>query len=320
MARAEARSTSDGVTLGPGAEFDLIRRLRDRWGPLAPRIGDDAALLRIGRGDQLVASTDAAFEGVHFRRDWLGPEEIGYRAVTAALSDLAAMAATPAGVLLSLALSPEAREDLDGLADGMADAVRTAGTIILGGNLARGDTLGITTTVLGSVFAPLTRATARPGDLLYVTGQLGGPGGALRALSTGRQPPPPARARFARPVARLAEARWLAVRGAVAAIDISDGLAGDARHLAAASGVALEIQIERIPVFDGAAEEDVLAGGEEFELLVAARAPLPHGEFSERFGVPLTAVGRVVAGTPDAVFTRAGKRVATPTGHDHFSR
>jgi thiamine-monophosphate kinase len=170
------------------------------------------------------------------------------------------------------------------------------------------------------VFAPLARAAARPGDLLFVTGRLGGPGSALRALSRGAQPAADARARFARPVARLAEARWLASRGAVAAIDISDGLAGDANHLAAASGVALEIQIERLPILAGASEDDALCGGEEFELLVAARAPLPLDEFAGRFGIPLTKVGRVVAGMPDAVFTRAGERVAAPAGYDHFSR
>jgi thiamine-monophosphate kinase len=312
--------THDAVALGPGAEFDLIRRLRHRWGVLAPRIGDDAALLRVGRGEQLVVSTDAALEGVHFRRDWLSPAEIGYRAVTAALSDLAAMAALPAGVLLSLQLSSDDRANIDLIADGIGDAVRTTGTIILGGNVARGDVLGITTTVLGAVFTPLSRAAARPGDLLYVTGELGGPGSALRALEQGSHPPARSRARFARPVARLAEARWLAARGAVAAIDISDGLAGDARHLAAASDAALEIQVERLPILDGASEEDALSGGEEFELLVAARVPLPDREFAAQFGIPLTRIGRVVAGMPDAMFTRAGERVAAPTGYDHFLR
>jgi thiamine-monophosphate kinase len=307
------------VGLGPGAEFDLIRRLRDRWGPLARQVGDDAAVLRVARGEQLVASTDAAIEGVHFRAEWLTYEEIGYRAITAALSDLAAMGAMPMGVLISLQLSTDARKAINRLADGIGDAVRVTDTVILGGNLARGDTIAITTTVLGSVFTPLTRSAARPGDLLYVTGLLGGPNNALRALAAGTQPSPPSRARFAHPNARISEARWLAARGAVAAIDISDGLASDAKHLAAASDVAMEIQLERLPILDGATEEDAL-GGEEFELLVASRAPLPDTEFVAQFGIPLTLVGRVVASPPDAVFTRAGKRVAVPAGYDHFSR
>src|SRR5437667_11194522 len=100
----------DGVALGPGDEFDLIRALKEAWGPLAPNIGDDAAVLRPPSGEQLVVSTDAALEDVHFRRAWLSLQEIGYRAVTAALSDLAAMAAAPLGVLISLELSPDARD------------------------------------------------------------------------------------------------------------------------------------------------------------------------------------------------------------------
>jgi thiamine-monophosphate kinase len=89
------------TALGPGAEFALIEKMRKRWGDLARGIGDDAALLRVPRGEQLVASTDSAVDGVHFKRAWLGPREIGYRAVTAALSDLAAMGAAPLGILVS---------------------------------------------------------------------------------------------------------------------------------------------------------------------------------------------------------------------------
>jgi thiamine-monophosphate kinase len=308
------------VALGPGIEFDLIRSLRDRWGPLAADIGDDASVLRVPRGEQMVVSTDVAIEDVHFRRDWLTLQEVGYRAVTAALSDLAAMAASPQGVLVSLQLSPGAREGLMELADGIGDAVRAADTVVLGGNLARGDTLAITTTVVGSAFTPLTRAGARPGDLLYVTGALGGPNAALRALNAKKTLSAELRARFAHPAARIAEARWLAARGAFAAIDISDGLAGDAAHLAAASDVAIEIQSERVPVFAGATTDDALAGGEEYELLLVARTPLPEDEFPKRFAIPLTPVGRVIEGKPGVHFTRAGKRAAAPPGYDHFSR
>jgi thiamine-monophosphate kinase len=293
--------------------------MRARWGPLAVGLGDDAAVLQPPRGEQLVVSTDAAMEGVHFRRDWLTPREITYRAVTAAFSDLAAMAATPRGALTALTLPKDASDSILELADGIADAVRAAGTVVLGGNLARGDTLAITTTVVGTAFTPLRRAGARPGDLLYVTGALGGPSAALRAITSGSTPSQTLRARFAAPVARVAEARWLAAKGIVAGIDISDGLAGDAHHLAAASDVELEIQIDRVPVFSGATDADAIAGGEEYELLVVARAPLPDGEFAQRFGSPLTLVGRVVEGGRGVRFTRGGKRVAGPEGYDHFS-
>jgi thiamine-monophosphate kinase len=152
--------------LGPGGEFDLIRRIEKRLGALAVSIGDDAATLDLPRGEKLVASTDTTLEDVHFRRAWLSMREIGYRAVIAALSDLAAMAAMPKGVLIALELPPSDKKNIDALTDGIADAVRAVKTVVIGGNIARADALGITTTVLGSVFQPLTRAGARPGDLI----------------------------------------------------------------------------------------------------------------------------------------------------------
>jgi thiamine-monophosphate kinase len=307
------------IRMGAGLEFDLIRKLRERWGPLAVGMGDDASVLSVARGDRLVLSTDTAVDGVHFRRDWISMREIGYRAVTAALSDLAAMAAEPRGALVALTLPYDDHERLMELADGIGDAVRAAGTVVLGGNLVRGDMLAITTTAAGSAFSPLARSGGRPGDLLYVTGRLGGPATALRAFLAGKKPRNAALERFARPMARIAEARWLAARGAIAAIDVSDGLTSDAGHLAAASDVALEIQVERVPIFPQSSEADALAGGEEYELLVLARAPLPEAEFAERFGIPLTVVGRAAEGVAGAQFTRAGKRVAPPAGHDHFS-
>jgi thiamine-monophosphate kinase len=307
------------TTLGPGAEFAIIAKLRRRWGDLSRGIGDDAALLDVPRGEQLVASTDASVEGVHFKRTWLTPREIGYRAVTGALSDLAAMGAAPLGVLVSLQLPSKALAAINGLADGVGDAVRAARTLIVGGNLARGDSVAITTTVLGHAYAPLRRTGARPGDLLYVTGTLGGPAAALRAFRSRKNPEKALRARFAHPVARIAEARWLAARGAVAAIDISDGLVADAGHLAAAMGAGVELNAERVPIMAGATLSDALTGGEEYELLVAARTPLAADEFLRTFGIPLTAIGRMVEG-PARVRVPGAPRVAALRGHDHFSR
>jgi thiamine-monophosphate kinase len=309
------------VALGLGEEFDLIRQLRERWGKLAVGLGDDAAVLEPPRGDRIVVTTDSAVELVHFRRDWLSMAEIGYRAVTAALSDIAAMGAEPRGALIALALSPEGRDRLMELADGIGDAVRDAGTVIIGGNLSQGDPLAITTTVIGSAHTPLTRAGARPGDLLYVTGALGGPSAALRAFQAGKTPSAEMCARFAHPAARIAEARWLAARGATAAIDVSDGLIADAGHVAAAGGCTLEVRAERVPVFAGATEEDALIGGEEYELLIASRALLNETEFADRFGISLTPIGRVTEGTAAVKLTRNGKPVSLPAarGYDHFS-
>src|SRR6185503_11470114 len=105
------------IPLGPGVEFDLVRQMEERWGPLAAHLGDDAAVLQVPRGEQLLLSTDTSLEDVHFRRGWLSLREIGYRAVTAALSDLAAMAATPVGVLVALQLAPDDRARLLEIAD-----------------------------------------------------------------------------------------------------------------------------------------------------------------------------------------------------------
>ena len=306
------------VSMGRGVEFDVIRRLRERWGDLAVGLGDDAAVLDVPRGERLVATTDTALEHVHFRRDWLSPREIGYRAVTAALSDIAAMAAQPRGVLVALALPPQLRDELLSLADGIADAVRAAGTVIVGGNLAQAEALAITTTALGSAWAPTNRTGIRAGDFIHVTGALGAPAAALRALRSGVPAGAAVHDRFARPTARIAEARWLAARGAVAAIDVSDGLAADAGHLAAASDCTIEIEMERIPVFPGATPEDAF-GGEEYELIVATRTPLPEQEFRSRFGTSVTLVGRAREGDARVRILHAGKDVPVPeVGWVHF--
>ncbi|HWZ61011.1 MAG TPA: AIR synthase related protein, partial [Gemmatimonadaceae bacterium] len=200
--------------LGPGQEFDAIRALVARWGPLASGVGGDCAVVPIA--GPVVVSTDTSVEGVHFRRDWMTPFEIGYRSTVAALSDLAAAGAKPAGVLVAMTLPPGWRDDLLGLADGIGDAVRAAGTVIVGGDTTRGPVLVLAVTVLGVADRPLTRAGARPGDHVYVTGAFGGPAAAVRVLDAGGRPAAPVLARFTRPAARLAEGRWLAERGAVA--------------------------------------------------------------------------------------------------------
>lgn len=307
--------------MGPGAEFDAIRRLLAQWGPHSTGAGDDAAVLDVPAGEHLAASVDTTVEGVHFRRAWLTPAEIGERAVTAALSDLAAMGALPLGVLVALVLPDPWREKLAELAEGIGLAVSAAETRVLGGNLSAGGELSVTTTVLGHAAAVLRRDGVRAGDTLYVTGRLGGPGAALAAWLAGRTPADAHRERFAHPVARLREARWLAGAGVAAAIDLSDGLLADAGHLAAAGGVGLEIELGAIPLIEGAGAREALASGEEYELLLSAPGPLDTAAFAGQFGLPLTAVGRAVAEHPGAVEVRdGGRRVAGGRGHDHFSR
>lgn len=307
------------MKLGPGREFDAIRQMVARWGDRASGIGDDAAVIALPRGDALVASIDSAVEDVHFRRGWLTAWEIGYRAAAAALSDLAAMGASPVGMLLGIAIPDGWRPDLLTIADGAGEVAARWLAPILGGNITRGRELSITTTVLGTVYGPLTRDAVKPGDRLYVTGRLGASGAVLRALLANTELNPRHREKFARPEPRVVEARWLAAMGATAAIDVSDGLVADLGHLAAASGVRIEVDLDHIPVADGVTPEDAAASGEEYELIVSAPGPLDLQGFVATFRVPLTPIAHAVAGDPGVEVRRKGRRVANPRGHDHFS-
>jgi thiamine-monophosphate kinase len=304
--------------LGPGREFDAIRRLLALWGDAASGVGDDAAVLDVPRGERLVVSADSTVENFHFRRDWIPARAVGWRATVSALSDLAAMAATPLGVLVSISLPESWRTDLDELARGIGEAVHGAGTRIVGGDLTAANELAIAVTVLGHAGVPLTRAGARAGDTLYATGAFGGPRAAVEALLKGEEPAAVARQRFERPFPRLREGRWLAAHGAHALMDVSDGLSGDAAHIAAASGVTIELNLDAIPTIPGVSPLEAASSGEEYELLVAAKR-LDTDAFERELGVPLTAVGRVESGAPVVRAWLAGERVALPGGFDHLS-
>lgn len=318
------------AALGPGREFDAVRAMLARWGDLARGVGDDAAVLDDWpAGERLVVSTDASVEDVHFRRAWLSPEEIGWRAAAGALSDLAAMGARPLAVLFAAAVPEAWRAELPALADGVGAAVREAGAVIVGGDLTAGRELALTLTVIGAAVRPVTRAGACPGDALYVTGQLGGPLRALRAFEHGDPPDPGDRARFARPHARVAAGRWLAQRGAHALVDVSDGLAADLAHVAAASDVRCSIDPERVPRVPNASIADALASGEEYELACAAPAGLDTAACERETGVALTRIGHVEVAADHggarvalcgSTLSTGAPRVDLPPGHDHFTR
>jgi thiamine-monophosphate kinase len=305
------------IPLGRGAEFDLIRRILASGAasahvlPEAVRVGpgDDCAVVR---GDGIALSVDMSVEGVHFRREWLEPQEIGYRATAAALSDLAAVAATPIGVLVALAAR---RDDMENMAERVMSGARAAaahaGAALLGGDITRIDgPMVIDVVVIGNAARPALRRGARPGDSLWVTGELGAAATAVLAWQQGRAPENAARHAFAAPAARLSEATWLADRGAISAlIDVSDGIAGDAGHLAAASSVQIVIDAASIPIHPTvramfpdprAALELAMRGGEDYELCFAAP---PHAveplieSFRGTFEIALTCIGSVVQGS-----------------------
>jgi thiamine-monophosphate kinase len=319
--------TGPALPLGPGGEFDRIRAIWGRLGRRAAGLGDDAALITLG-GQRLALSCDLTLEERHFKLGWLEPEEIGWRAGAAALSDLAAVAAEPQGVLATVGVPAERSGDfLVRLMDGLADAAAAVGALVWGGDLVRSERVLVDVFVVGLADRPVERRGAKVGDGLYVTGRLGAPHAAVQAWLAGRKPAPALRERYARPVPRVAEARWLRDHGATAMIDVSDGLVGDAGHLAAASGVAIELDARLVPLHQTiprSSAEVALIGGEEYELLVtlpdrADSADFADGsrEFENRFGLPLTRIGTVRSGTGVTVL-KDGRPFPVQGAFSHF--
>ncbi len=314
------------------SEWDRIEALRATFAaPSLPGvvvgIGDDAAVLAPG-AEPLVWTVDAAVDGVHFRRDLLSFVDIGYRATMAAASDLAAMGAAPRGLLTALVLPADVGDvELALLATGQREAADALGTAIVGGNLARGSELSITTTALGAAPAPLTRAGALPGDALWAAGALGLAAAGLSLLLAGRVAVSPAALAavqsWRRPRAQIAAG--LAARGwAHAAIDVSDGLAQDVRHLARASGVDVVLDAAAVlsPELRAIAAELgddplelALHGGEDYALLVAAPdGPAPGG---------FTRIGWILrqAGAGSVQLAREDGAIVAVVGRgfDHFA-
>ena len=314
---AEKSGDVRNIDLGPGKEFDLVRTLLSEWGKSAQRIGDDAAIVEVPPGEKLVITTDTSVDGVHFRREWLSHFEIGYRATAAALSDLAAMAARPLGIVIALTLPEADRLEARALATGIREGASAVLCPIVGGDLSSGKTLSLTITALGSVARPLSRAGAKAGQRVYVTGYLGGPAAAVRAWGAGMEPAERDRARFANPVPRIEPAVGLAQRGATSAIDISDGLIADLGHVAAASKVCIEIDVDRIPHVEGVSSIQAANSGEEYEIVATAPA-IDTEAFAAEFGLALTEIGRVVAGPSRVELLRGGKKISAPPGFDHF--
>jgi thiamine-monophosphate kinase len=243
------------MRLSEVGELGLLAELERRG--LAQGIEHDAAQLAAG----LVVTQDALVENVHFRRDWTTYRDLGYKAAAVNLSDLAASGAKPEGLIVSLGAPPETElEDVLELYVGLNEP----DVPVLGGDTTTADLLYLSVTAVGRSDRVPGRAGARGGDLLVVTGPLGAAGAAFRA------------GRHARPPLRLEEGRRLAAV-AHAVIDVSDGLARDAGHLARRSGCALVIELERVPLAPGASVGD-LGFGEDYELLAATAEPLGFAE------------------------------------------
>jgi thiamine-monophosphate kinase len=330
-----------------GGEFGFIDRLRATYAgaagdSLAVPLGDDAAVLDVPPGLQVVVSTDLLIEGVHFRRDWSDPYSIGWKAAAVNLSDMAAMGADPTFAFVSLALTTEDTvESLERLYDGLSDCLNRYGARLAGGDTNAGPGgLSINITQIGTVSSgtALTRSGARPGDILLVTGTLGDSAAGL-ALLQAHGPAKSEKLSHAlltthrRPQPRIVAARAARETGFVhACMDISDGLAGDLPKLCAASGVGARIHTASLPLSEAlrAAEkhlektalEYALAGGEDFELLLAVAPAYVETVRAaiEATGTSLTQIGEVLrSGLYFTAPDNSGDMTITARGWDHFA-
>ncbi len=335
---------------GKLGELDLLKQIRARaarsaCGGVRLGIGDDCALLRLGAGEELAVTTDLAIDGRHFRLGWHPPESIGHRTLARGLSDLAAMGARPIAAFLSLGLPGNLvhgrkNQWLERFLDGFLALASAHGVPLAGGDLAESPTAVADIVLTGAVRRgkALLRSGARSGDLLYVTGALGGAAAALDRLRAWAEAGSRARgassvalriprrlqtllAPHLAPVPRIPVGAWLARRGiATAAIDLSDGLSTDLAHLCEESHLAAEVDAAALPIHSGATLAQALHGGEDYELLFTApptaRLPRSIG------GVPVTRIGRMVRRRADrpmtALVTAQGQRPLVAHGWQHF--
>jgi thiamine-monophosphate kinase len=324
--RTERRRFSD---LG---EFGLIRRFT---GLVVSRddvevgVGDDCAVVRVGE-QRLLLTTDALVEGVHFRRSWDRPAGLGRRAFAVNASDIAAMGGRPRYALLSLAAPKSAASnDLTAMVRGFVAAAAAKGCVLVGGNLASAPRWMVSVTLIGEPCGkPLLRSGARVGDLVYVSGTLGGAAYAREILLGYRIGTRSETLPFRRPVARLTLGAALAREGmASAAIDVSDGLLQDLGHVCEASGVGAVVDPSRIPYARclrrlSAEKRQTLAmaGGEDYELVFTV--PQAHAERLARARVEtrIACIGSIVRGSNVRVVGANGTAARPMRGFDHFRR
>jgi thiamine-monophosphate kinase len=304
-------------------------------------IGDDCAVLRPSGDVEWVVTTDTQVEDVHFRRAWLTPYQIGWRAMAVNLSDIAAMGAQPFGALAALTMPATTTVAFfDGILDGLCDLGLRFNCPLLGGNLAQDPArVTLTLTVLGTVprGKAVLRSGARPGDEIWVSGRLGGSAAGLqtflRTITLPEGTGEILRQRYTQPLPRVQEALFLRASGRLTSlIDVSDGLAGDLAHICEESGVGGQLVLQALPLETGVQEvatalgEDSLTyalhGGEDFELccttVPGGITPL-LGEFRACFGIDLTCIGSITREcTLRLMHVDGSTTTLAPQGYDHF--
>jgi thiamine-monophosphate kinase len=319
-------------------ELALIERIRSRAGSIVSKalrlgIGDDCAILRPPRGHEIVVTTDLSLEGRHFRRDWHPPTSVGHRTLARGLSDLAAMGAQPLSAFLSIALPKSVAKTkwLDGFLDGLLPLAAAHRCPLAGGDTSESPTDAVLIDIVLVGSAPtgraLRRSGARPGDLIYCTGSLGGAAAELQRLAKGAGAPHLASEMWVNhphlfPQPRIAAGRALLQRKlATACIDLSDGLSTDLAHLCTASNVSAEIDATTLPIDAQATLEQALHGGEDYELLFTAS---PTTKLPQHLGgIGITRIGRVVrskTSRPQVVLTNHKQRTPlAPGGWEHLT-
>jgi len=317
----------------------MVSQARDKeapsWQNLIIGIGDDAAVWRGNAGTQL-ATVDSFVQDVHFTLDIFPWEEIGWKALAVNLSDIAAMGGTPGYALVALAMPGETDvENIVQLYRGLIELAKQSGVAIIGGNISRAPAVVIDVTVLGEAGGKsgqvLTRSAAQPGDKIAVTGYPGTAAAGLEILKrkSGFEPAIVAalsRA-FLHPTPRLAEGRVLLQGGVKAAIDISDGLVADLRHICRMSKVGARVEIDRVPVnplvkasFKDKSLVMALSGGEDYELLFTARAEIIE-KVRAKVSCPVMVIGEITGdNTGQVILVGGGGETAVPErmGWDHF--
>lgn len=300
------------------AERRLIEAIQgaiaDRSGRLVRWSGDDAAVVRAR--PLAVTSIDTVVDGVHFSLATHSPADVGWKALATALSDIAAMGAEPGEAYVSLVLPGGFEGGLEVVA-GMEELAARHGATIAGGDVVSGPVLTVAVAVTGWAEREdelVGRDGARPGDLVGVTGELGGSEAGRLLLERGEREPAELVRRHLRPEPRLAEGRALARAGAGAMIDLSDGLATDAGHVAAASGVELRIELDRVPCAPGVAPEEAATGGDDYELLFTIA---PERREAAEAAAEVTWLGEARPGLGLALVGPDGRVVEGLSGYEH---